>query len=75
MTQPHPTRNGSLAVPAAVAAVVIVLAFRPGAFEHLAPISLWIAMLASLYSGVEYYIRFAPKVLRDSSSKEGARPS
>jgi len=36
MTQPHPTRNGALAVPAAAAVAVIVLAFWPGAFEHLA---------------------------------------
>jgi len=36
MTQPHPTRNGALAVPAAAAAVVIVLALWPEAFEHLA---------------------------------------
>ena len=37
-----------------------------GEFERLAPISLWLAMLASLYSGIEYFVRFAPRVLRES---------
>lgn len=58
-----------------IAISLLIIYNQLGAFEHLAPMSLWIAMLASLYSGVEYYIRFAPKVLRESSSKEGARPS
>jgi CDP-diacylglycerol---glycerol-3-phosphate 3-phosphatidyltransferase len=28
-------------------------------FPHLAPISLWAAMLITVYSGVEYFVRFA----------------
>ena len=35
-----------------------------GQFERLAPISLWAAMLVSLYSGVEYYVRYGPELLR-----------
>ena len=41
-----------------------------GTFERLAPISLWLAMIISVYSGVEYYARFAPKVLRQSGRSE-----
>lgn len=41
-----------------------------GEFERLAPLSLWLAMLASLYSGVEYFIRFAPKVVRETNRSE-----
>jgi len=41
-----------------------------GEFEHLAPMSLWLAMLASLYSGVEYFVRFAPIVVRETSRTE-----
>ena len=33
-----------------------------GSFERLAPLSLWLAMLVSLYSGIEYFVRFAPRV-------------
>jgi len=49
---------------------LLIIYNQLGAFEHLAPISLWLAMLAALYSGVEYYIRFAPKVLRQSGRAE-----
>ena len=37
------------------------------------PSSGLLAMLVSLYSGVEYYVRFAPKVLRQSGSSEAKR--
>jgi CDP-diacylglycerol--glycerol-3-phosphate 3-phosphatidyltransferase len=47
-----------------VAISLLIFHNQLGEFEHLAPLSLWLAMIASLYSGVEYFIRFAPKVLR-----------
>ena len=56
-----------------IAISLLIIYNQLGAFEHLAPISLWLAMLASLYSGVEYYVRFAPKVLRQSGSSEANR--
>ncbi|MEE8137587.1 MAG: CDP-alcohol phosphatidyltransferase family protein, partial [Thermoanaerobaculia bacterium] len=40
-------------------------------FEHLAPISLWLALLASIYSGVEYFVRYAPLILQGRSTDEG----
>jgi CDP-diacylglycerol--glycerol-3-phosphate 3-phosphatidyltransferase len=33
-----------------------------GQFEHLAPLSLWLALIVSLYSGGEYFIRFGSLV-------------
>ena len=39
-------------------------------FEHLAPISLWLALLASIYSGVEYFVRYAPLILQGRSTDE-----
>ena len=56
-----------------IAISLLIIYNQLGAFEHLAPISLWLAMLASLYSGVEYYVRFAPSVLRQSGSSEANR--
>ncbi len=53
-----------------IAISLLIIYNQLGAFEHLAPISLWLAMLASLYSGVEYFVRFAPKVLRESGRTE-----
>lgn len=35
-----------------------------GQFGHLAPLSLWVALFASVYSGVEYFVRYTPRVLR-----------
>ncbi len=41
-----------------------------GEFEHLAPLSLWLAMLTSLYSGAEYFVRFTPGLLKRDTSTE-----
>ena len=43
-----------------------------GSFEHLAPLSLWVAMLVGLYSGVEYFVRFGPTVFGAVASSGGA---
>ena len=56
---------------------LLIIYNQLGAFERLAPISLWLAMLASVYSGVEYFVRFAPGVLRQTgqnSADRGAAP-
>lgn len=34
-----------------------------GAFEHLAPLSLWLALIVTVYSGVEYFVKFGRRVL------------
>ena len=33
-------------------------------FGHLAPISLWVAMVITVYSGIEYFVRFGRLILR-----------
>jgi len=53
-----------------VAISLLIIYNQLGEFEHLAPVSLWLAMLASLYSGVEYFVRFAPQILRQSGQAE-----
>ena len=47
-----------------VAISLLIFYNQLGEFEHLAPLSLWIAMLTSLYSGAEYFVRFGPRLLR-----------
>ncbi len=49
-----------------IAISLLIVYNQLGEFEHLAPISLWLAMLASIYSGIEYFVRFAPSVVRES---------
>jgi CDP-diacylglycerol--glycerol-3-phosphate 3-phosphatidyltransferase len=42
-----------------VAISLLIIYNQLGEFSHLAPISLWVATLASLISGLEYFIRYA----------------
>ena len=42
-----------------------------GQFERLAPISLWLAMSVSLYSGAEYFFRHGPVLLRRGTKSAG----
>ena len=45
--------------------------FLMGEFEHLAPLSLWLAMVASLYSGAEYFVRFGPELVKRNGPEQG----
>lgn len=58
-----------------VAISLLIIYNQLGEFERLATISLWVAMLASLYSGIEYFIRFGPEVLRQSGRGEARETS
>jgi CDP-diacylglycerol--glycerol-3-phosphate 3-phosphatidyltransferase len=40
-------------------------------FARLAPICLWLAMLVSLYSGGEYFVRHGPELLRRGTKRTG----
>ena len=58
-----------------IAISLLILNKQLGEFEHLAPIFLWLAMLASVYSGVEYLVRYTPLILRgDSENSESSPP-
>ena len=37
--------------------------------EQLATVSLWIAMIASLYSGFEYFFRYGPRLFASPPSE------
>jgi CDP-diacylglycerol--glycerol-3-phosphate 3-phosphatidyltransferase len=41
-----------------VAVALLIIKNQLGEFSHLAPISLWAAVLVTIYSGVEYFARF-----------------
>jgi CDP-diacylglycerol---glycerol-3-phosphate 3-phosphatidyltransferase len=44
-------------------------------FPHLAPISLWVTLLVTVYSGIEYFVRFGRLILRgDVSSPPPTSP-
>lgn len=57
-----------------VAISLLILNKQLGEFEHLAPMFLWLAMLASVYSGVEYLVRYTPLILRGNSENSESSP-
>jgi CDP-diacylglycerol--glycerol-3-phosphate 3-phosphatidyltransferase len=47
-----------------IAIALMIFYNQLGEFGRLAPLALWLAMLASVYSGLEYFIRFGPAVFK-----------
>jgi len=47
-----------------IAISLLIIYERLGELERLAPLSLWLALIVSLYSGLEYFVRFGRLVLR-----------
>jgi CDP-diacylglycerol--glycerol-3-phosphate 3-phosphatidyltransferase len=47
----------------------------PGELKHVSLISLWAAVLISVYSGVEYFIRFRGYLLRGQAAVTAAEPA
>lgn len=49
-------------------ALLIIHNQLEGELQHLAPVSLWIALLVTAYSGIEYFVRFGHVILRSEVS-------
>lgn len=48
-----------------IAAIALLIIYNQlGEFRHLAPITLWAALAVTVYSGLEYFVRFAHLILR-----------
>lgn len=47
-----------------VAIALLIIYNQLGEFRHLAPISLWAAMILTAYSGIEYFVRFGRLILK-----------
>lgn len=46
-----------------VAISLLIVHERLGAFSLLAPLALWVALLLSVYSGIDYFVRFGRRVV------------
>jgi CDP-diacylglycerol--glycerol-3-phosphate 3-phosphatidyltransferase len=46
-----------------VAVALLIIYSELGEFRHLAPISLWVAMVVTVASGIEYFVRYARRVV------------
>jgi CDP-diacylglycerol--glycerol-3-phosphate 3-phosphatidyltransferase len=55
-----------------VSIALLIIYNQLGEFAHLAPLSLWLAMLTSVYSGVEYFVRYGRLILDGPERGGGA---
>jgi len=52
-----------------VAISLIIIYNQLGEFSHLAPVSLWLSLIVTAYSGVEYFVRYGKLILNGSQSR------
>ncbi len=52
-----------------IAIALLIIYNQLGEFRHLAPISLWVALLVTAYSGIEYFVRFGRLILRGEAPR------
>ncbi|MEO8504097.1 MAG: CDP-diacylglycerol--glycerol-3-phosphate 3-phosphatidyltransferase [Acidobacteriota bacterium] len=53
-----------------ISIALLIIYNQLGEFSHLAPWSLWLAMIASVYSGAEYFFRFGRLLLAQPTASE-----
>jgi CDP-diacylglycerol---glycerol-3-phosphate 3-phosphatidyltransferase len=58
-----------------VSIALLIIYQQLGQFRHLAPLSLWAALLVTVYSGVEYFVRFGRLILHGATPESMQRPS
>jgi CDP-diacylglycerol---glycerol-3-phosphate 3-phosphatidyltransferase len=46
-----------------IAISLIIIYNQLGEFSHLAPIALWLSLLVTVYSGIEYFVRYGRLIL------------
>jgi CDP-diacylglycerol--glycerol-3-phosphate 3-phosphatidyltransferase len=55
-----------------IAISLLIVSDQLGELQHLAPASLWAALLVTLYSGIEYFIRFWRSVVQAEGTPRAA---
>jgi CDP-diacylglycerol--glycerol-3-phosphate 3-phosphatidyltransferase len=64
--------SGKIKTGAQIVAISLLIIYTQlGEFSHLAPISLWVAVIVTLYSGCEYFVRYWRRI---GSISAGPRP-
>jgi CDP-diacylglycerol---glycerol-3-phosphate 3-phosphatidyltransferase len=57
--------SGKVKTTVQIIAISLVIIYNQlGEFRHLAPVSLWVALVVTVYSGIEYFVRFGRLILR-----------
>lgn len=57
-----------------VAIALLIIYDELGEFRHLAPVMLWVAVIVTVLSGIEYFVRFAHLVYRGNGAPGAAPP-
>jgi CDP-diacylglycerol---glycerol-3-phosphate 3-phosphatidyltransferase len=57
-----------------IAIALLIIYNQLGEFRHLAPISLWVTVIITAYSGIEYFVRFGRLILRGGGPVPPAQP-
>ena len=67
--------SGKLKMVLQIVAISLLIIYNQlGEFSHLAPISLWLAFLATIYSGVDYFWRYRRAVWNSGTVAPPAAP-
>jgi len=68
--------SGKIKTSVQIVSISLLIIYQQlGQFRHLAPLSLWVALVVTVYSGVEYFVRFGRLILRgEPPSPAGSRP-
>ena len=69
--------SGKIKTGAQIVAISLLIIYNQlGEFSHLAPISLWVAVIATVLSGIDYFVRHGRAVLlEESAAGPGAKPA
>jgi phosphatidylglycerophosphate synthase len=59
------TLAGKIKTMAQIAAIsALIVQHQLGEFSRIAPALLWVALFATVYSGIEYFVRFSPLLVK-----------
>ena len=65
--------SGKIKTTAQIVAIALLIIYdQLGEFRHLAPLMLWLAMLVSVYSGIEYFVRYGRLLLGPAAPPEAS---
>jgi len=56
-----------------VSVALLIIYDQLGEFKHLAPVSLWLSVAMSVYSGIDYIVRFLRTTFREPSAASSSR--
>lgn len=55
-----------------LAIALLIISNQLGSFHRIAPAMLWLALLVSVYSAVEYFMRYTPLILANGDAGDGS---